>query len=88
MKIILLINSLLFTIVTMHANDNWIAIKSIDETKKQNIKLDVNLSQVEPINKIIKNVTVIKQLLDSSKKEKASSNSEKYWYALEYMENK
>ena len=66
------------------ANEKWIPIKPIEKHQfpKQNNKLDINLSQVAPINKMLKNATVIKQLIDAtSKKEKAVSNG-KNWFVL------
>ena len=90
MKITSLLLFTVFITMNLYADKNWIAIEPIDKTKtsKQNTKLNVNLSQIEPIKKMIKNATVIKQLIDSSKKEKASTNNDKHWYALENMGNK
>ena len=50
---------------------------------KKSAKLDVDLSQIEPVNKMMKNVQVVKQLIDAtSKKEKAKPN-DKNWFAIE-----
>ena len=89
MKIPMLLLPLLFQVIILSANENWIPIKpmSQEQSPKQNTKLDVNLSQVEPINKIIKNATAIKQLIDAtSKKDKAVANDKKWFIFKE--ENK
>lgn len=79
MKITLLTISLILTGLNLYADKNWIAIEPTNKKKTQN--LDINLSQVEPINKMMKNAMVIKQLIDSSKKEKPSSDN-KNWFVL------
>jgi hypothetical protein len=79
MKMTLLIIFLMLTSLNLHADKNWIEIEPRNKKKTQN--LDINLSQVEPINKMMKNAMVIKQLIDSSKKEKPSSDNKK-WFVL------
>jgi len=82
MKIILTLVT--FISLNLHANENWIKIEPINKTQTPNIntKLDVNLSQIEPVNKMMKNATAIKQLIDAtSKKEKQTSN-DKNWFIL------
>ena len=79
-----IIISLILITIQLSANENWIPIKPIEDQpySKQNIKLNVNLSQVEPINKMMKNATAIKQLIDAtSKKEKAVTN-DKNWFVI------
>jgi len=82
MKLLLLF--LLFEIITQGANENWIPITSFNKTKtpKSTTKLDINLSQIEPINKMIKNITAIKQLIDVGTKKEASTTNEKSWFIL------
>ena len=75
---------LLFITTTLTANKNWIALEHPDATpsKKPETKTDSNVSQMEPLNKMIKNAAVVKQLLDAtSKKEKPKD--EKNWFLLD-----
>lgn len=75
---------LIFLTINLYADKNWIEIEPINKTKtvKPKTKLDVNLSQIEPINKMMKKVTVFKQLIDATgKKEKVKTN-DKNWYIL------
>jgi len=84
MKITSLSVLLIFISIKISANENWIKIQAINKTQtpKENIKLDINLSQIKPINKMMKNATVIKQLLDAtSKKDKPTSN-DKNWFVI------
>lgn len=76
---------LLFLILkSLFANENWIAItpSNKNQTPKASKESDINLSQIEPINKIIKNATVVKQLLDATKKEEEPKAHEKNWFIL------
>lgn len=85
MKIRLLTLLLPFFIITiLPANENWINIESIDETQalKSSAKLDVNLSQIEPLNKMMKNVIAIKQLIDATNKKEKNISNDKNWFAL------
>ena len=89
MKIILT----LITFISLSANENWIKIESINQTQapKPKSKLDVNLSQIEPVNKIMKHATVVKQIIDATnttnKKEKQPAN-DKNWFVLNNEESK
>ena len=89
MKIQMLLLPLLFQVITLSANENWIPIKptSQEEAPKQNTNLDVNLSQVEPINKMMKNATAIKQLIDATSKKEKKVTTDKNWFVLK-EENK
>jgi len=85
MKIIISLLSLIFVTITLYANENWIKIEPMNGTKKveKKAKIDVDVSKVKPINKMLKNITIIKQLLDAtSKKEKPTTNNEKNWFVL------
>ena len=85
MKIILTLLSLIFVTITLYADKNWIKIEPINKTQtsKSNTNVEVDLSQIEPINKMMKNATVIKQLIDAtSKKEKPTTNNNKNWFVL------
>ncbi len=90
MKITLFIISLVFITVNLSADKNWIPIEPADKAKstQQNTQLDVDLSQVEPIKKIMKSVITIKQLMDKTKKEKENTADDKNWFELENGENK
>ena len=84
MKIILLVLQI-FIITTLPADKNWIQIEPINKThiEKSKTKLEVNLSQIVPINNMMQKASVIKQLIDAttSKKKKVSANA-KNWIAL------
>jgi len=89
MKIILTLLS--FIILNSHANENWIKIEPINttQTPKQDPKIDINLSQIEPVNKMIKNATLIKQLIDATgKKENTKPSNDKNWFVLKSEESK
>ena len=79
--------------VSLSANEKWIKIEPINQTKtsKPKNKVDVNLSQIAPINKMMKNATAIKQIIDAtnttSKKEKQPT-SDKNWFVLNNEESK
>lgn len=88
MKIILFALFLAFANINLCSNENWIPIESINKTQKQNSRLDVNLSQIEPINKMMKNAMLIKQLIDSTGKKEKPTENDKNWFALDTMENK
>ena len=84
MKIILLTWAVTFLAINLYADKNWIQIQPINKTHtvKTKSKLDVNLSKIEPINKMMKSATVIKQLIDATgKKEKVDTN-DKNWFVL------
>ena len=89
MKIILT----LITFISLSANENWIKIEPINQTKvpKHKSKLDVNLSQIEPVSKMMKNATAIKQIIDATnttnKKEKELAH-DKNWFTLNNKEGK
>ncbi len=73
-----------FTSMSLYSNENWIKIEPIDKTPtpKPVTTQDVNLSKIEPINKMMKNATVVKQLIDvTSKKEKKTTN-DKNWFVI------
>ncbi|MBU1216766.1 hypothetical protein KJ870_08155 [bacterium] len=75
---------LIFITVKISANEKWIEIEPLNKTQtsKSNTKIDVNLSQIEPISKIMKNATVMKQLMDATSKKDAPASNEKNWFVL------
>lgn len=81
--IVKIILTLIFSTI-MLANENWIKIEPINkaQTPRSNIKLDVNLSQIEPVNKMMKNATVIKQIIDATSKKEKQHTSDKNWFIL------
>jgi len=42
----------------------------------------MNLSQIKPLNKMMKNVTVVKQLLDATSKKEKTTTNDKNWFTL------
>ncbi len=73
---------LLFGIISLSANENWIPISPLTKTAKNTTRSDINLSQTEPINNIIKNAKVVKQLLDATAKKDLPTTNEKDWFTL------
>ena len=80
-------------LVILHANENWIKIKPIStiQTPKKETTLDINLTQIKPVNKMLKQATVIKQIIDATntinKKEKEPTH-DKNWFILKNEESK
>ena len=87
MKMTLLTLLLIFITINLNADKNWIKIEDINKTQKTKSKLDLDIFQIEPVNKMIKNLKVVKQLIDSTKKEKAVTN-DKNCYTDKNMDNK
>ena len=77
MKMISLV-LLIFITIEISANENWIKIEAINKTQtsKSSPKLDVNLSQIEPINKMMK------QLIDATSKKDEPTSDDKNWFVL------
>ena len=90
MKTIPLILLLTFLIVNLYANKNWIEIEPINITiiVKSNTRLDINLSKIEPINKMMKKATIIKELIDATNKKAKPSSNEKKWFVVNKEDNK
>lgn len=88
MKIILLILFVIFN-TNLYANEKWIEIKSLNKyiEEKEQAKVDVNLSQIQPINQAMKKVAVFKQLVDISSKKEKVTVSDKNWFILNNKSN-
>ena len=73
-----------FISIELFANENWIKIEPINKTQAtmKNTRVDVNLSQIEPINKMMKNITVVKQLIDTTSKKEKPTTNDKNWFSL------
>lgn len=80
MKTVSLTLLLIFLTINLYADKNWIQIEPVN--KNQTTKPDVNLSKIKPINKMIKNVTVFKQLIDATRKKEKVTNNDKNWFIL------
>ena len=52
------------------------------QTAKSKTKLDIDLSQIEPINKIMKKATFLKQLVDATRKKEKVDTNDKNWFIL------
>ena len=70
--------------MNLYADKNWIQIEPTNKTEiaKSKTKLDVDLSQIEPINKIIKKATFLKQLVDATRKKEKVDTNDKNWFIL------
>ncbi|MFT5836286.1 MAG: hypothetical protein ACI9RG_001185 [Sulfurimonas sp.] len=84
MKLLILL--LTFTSLILNADKNWIEIKTTDKTKKVQTKPKLDLSQIQPINKMMKNLKIVKELIDNTQKEKVVTN-DKNWFVLNSKEN-
>ena len=82
-KAITIISFLIVINTSILGNERWIPLETKNEKKKpqKKISLDLNMSKNQSINLLLQNASAIKKLLDSSKKEK--STSQKNWYVLE-----
>ena len=87
-----MLNTLVFILLTinLYADKNWIQIEPISKTQtaKPKTKLDVNLSHLEPINKMMKNATAVKQLIDATNKKEKPATNEKNWFVLKGEDSK
>ena len=87
-----MLNTLVFILLTinLYADKNWIQIEPISKTQtaKPKTKLDVNLSQIEPINKMMKNAIVVRQLIDATNKKEKPATNDKNWFVLNSEDNK
>ncbi len=71
--------------IKLTGNENWIEIKTTEQTQtpKATKNLDINLSQIEPINKMMHNITLVKQLMDViPQKEAPAPSDNKNWFIL------
>ena len=82
----------IFLLVSLYSNENWIKIEPLNNTKTSKPKLskplDINLSKMEPVNKMMKNVAVIKQILDATNKTEKSPKNDKNWFVIKTEESK
>ena len=76
-----------FLLTSLYADDNWIKIEPINSTQtpktKQKRQIDIDLSKIKPINKMMKNVALIKQIIDATNKKKRQTKSDKNWFVLD-----
>lgn len=79
---------LIFFTLTLFANEKWIAITPLVETSKSKTpeKADINLSQIAPINKMLKNITIVKELLDARPQKEVPKTTQKNWFVLNTKE--
>lgn len=80
MRLLLPLLLLLSLTSTASANENWIPITPVD--KPQTSK------QAGAVNKMIKNATVIKQLIDPTSKKETVTTKEKNWFVVGSEESK
>ena len=75
---------LIFFTLTLFANEKWITITPLDETPKSKTseKADINLSQIAPINKMLKSITLVKELIDARPPKEVPKTTEKNWFIL------
>ena len=83
MEMASLILSLAFSAISLHSNEKWIPLVSPNKphNKKRSVPLDVNVSQARPMNNLIKNATLIKELFEKKRKE-VSPQNDKNWFVI------
>lgn len=86
MKIILSIATIVLG--SLYANQSWIKIEPLIENQASKSPSDVNLSQIEPINKMMEKVIVMKQLVDVASKKEKQINDEKNWFKIKTEDDK
>ena len=78
--------SSLFIILNLNllADKNWIDIEPLNKkTSKQTSEtIDINLSQIQPLNKMLQNAKVIQQVMDTTTREKKKYKTEKNWFVI------
>jgi len=81
---------ILLNFIALSANENWIKIEPLTDKQKpkQNNKLDINLSKIEPIDKMMKNRALIQQIIDATSKKEKKTVNDKNWFILNSEENK
>ena len=79
---------LLSITTTLSANKNWIEIGPSEkaQTKKSNTKIDIDTSQINPMDLLMKNAIAIQELLDTTSKKEEPVN-DKNWILLHNEEN-
>jgi hypothetical protein len=68
------------------ADKKWIPIEPINATRDpiQKQKLDINLSQTQPLSQLVENAKIIQQLIDArGDEEKLGQVGEKNWFPLD-----
>ncbi|MFA6197172.1 MAG: hypothetical protein WC656_11090 [Sulfurimonas sp.] len=86
MKTTIILFYSIFAIINAFADVKWIPIEPIKT--EQTAKRDDNLSQLQPMNKMLDNLKIIQHLLDKkSDMEDLDEDSDKNWYNLEDVEN-
>jgi hypothetical protein len=82
----ILLSLIIFFLTSLSANENWIKIEPLNKTKtpKKEPKLDINLSKIEPVNKMMQKVALIKKLIDATNmhEKKREPKSEKNWFPI------
>jgi hypothetical protein len=78
---------ILLITLQLSANKNWIPITSTDtkKTSKKSTELQIDLTQLKPLNKMMRKVTLIKKILNMTTKtkkiEKVVENKNR-WFVL------
>ena len=86
MKNTIILFCLFFATIQAFADIKWIPIEPIKT--EQTTKKEANLSQLQPVNKMLDNLKIIQHLLDKkSDVEDLDEDSDKNWYNLEDTQN-
>jgi len=74
-----------FLLTNLYANEHWIKIEPINSTQtpKQKRQVDINLSTIEPVNKVMKNIALFKQIIEATNKKEKQTKSDKNWFVLD-----
>lgn len=75
--------TLLFILLTLslYSNEKWIKIKPI-HAKNSVTKEDINVSQRALVKKMLQDVTIVKQLIDTPTKAKKPIENHKDWFII------
>jgi hypothetical protein len=90
MKITSLVALLILTTFNLYAEKNWIplAVENQTHTPKPSAKVDINLSQIAPINAMMQKAALFKQLLDATTQKEKVATNDKNWFVLEKEDSK
>lgn len=71
--------------ISLYANENWIEIEPQKRTKtpQRSAVKEINISELAPLNSVLKRATIIKSLLETTAIEKKPNiNDSKKWFPL------
>lgn len=78
--------SILLITPNLYADKNWIDIQPINQPKSKETKknIDINLTQIKPINTMMQRATIIKDIIKIVDKKKELPKDEKNWFLISH----